>query len=140
MITFNEKTQSVTLCGQEFTLEYFQRVQAPLLVEALGWSVPTLINWCESEGLPLGQFARAPKVQNFLLEREEERQKAAKEQAERERMAHYNSPEQVAIRKRQAEALHQSRLNAAQAARGRGRGRKPLAGSGAETIIASLLD
>ena len=138
MITFNEKDQSVTLCGQSMTLEYFQRVQAPLLVEALGWSVPTLINWCESEGLPLGQFARAPKVQNFLLEREEERQKAAKEQAERERMAHYNSPEQVAIRKRQAEALHQSRLNAAQAARGRGR--KPLAGSGAETIIASLLD
>ncbi|WP_323973475.1 hypothetical protein [Aeromonas hydrophila] len=138
MITFNEKTQSVTLCGQVFTLEYFQRVQAPLLIEALGWSVPTLVNWMESAEIPLGQFARAPKVQNFLIEREEERQKAAKEQAERERLAHYNSPEQVAKRKRDAEALHQARLNAARAARGNGR--KPLAGSGAETIIACLLD
>ena len=48
MITFNEKTQSVTLCGQSMSLEYFQRVQAPLLVECLHWSPETLIKWCES--------------------------------------------------------------------------------------------
>ncbi|MFM5439042.1 hypothetical protein ACET9K_06160 [Aeromonas enteropelogenes] len=133
MITFNEKTQSVTLCGQEFSLEFFQRVQAPLLVECLHWSPETLVNWCESAEIPLGQFARVPKVQTFLIEREEERQKAAKEQAEREYWAHYNSPEQVAQRARDTEALHQSRLRASQAARGRSNGR-------ATTLIAELID
>ncbi|TNH91672.1 hypothetical protein [Aeromonas sobria] len=113
MITFNEKTQAVTLCGQTMTLEYLQCVQAPLLVDALHWSVPTLVNWMESAGIPLGQFARVPKVQNHLIEREEAHEKARKEQAERERLAYYNSPEQVAERKRQAEELHKYRLKQA---------------------------
>lgn len=122
MITFNEKTQSVTLCGQEFSLEYFQRVQAPLLIDALHWSVPTLVNWMESAEIPLGQFARVPKVQNFLIEREEERQAAEKARKEAEHQAWYNSPEQVAQRARDAEALHQARLKHSQEMR---RGHKP---------------
>lgn len=118
MITFNEKTQSVTLCGQSMSLEYFQRVQAPLLVECLHWSPETLINWCESAEIPLGQFARVPKVQSYLVAREEQRAQAAKEQAERERLALYNSPEQVALRKRQADELHQYRIRQGAAMRG----------------------
>ncbi|MFM5207222.1 hypothetical protein [Aeromonas hydrophila] len=114
MITFKEKTQSVTLCGQEVTLEYFQRVQAPLLIDALHWSVPTLVNWMESAGVPLGQFARVPKVQNFLIEREEERQAAEKARKEAEHRAWYNSPSQVAQRARDSEALHQARLKHSQ--------------------------
>lgn len=117
MITFNEKTQAVTLCGQTMTLEYFQRVQAPLLVDALHWSVPTLVNWMESAEIPLGQFARVPKVQNFLIEREEERQAAEKARKEAEYRAWYNSPEQVAQRARDAEELHKSRLKQAAALR-----------------------
>ncbi|MGN5073668.1 hypothetical protein ACTG2C_01430 [Aeromonas veronii] len=118
MITFNEKTQSVTLCGQSMSLEYFQRVQAPLLVECLHWSPETLINWCESAEIPLGQFARVPKVQSYLAAREEQRAQAAKEQADRERLALYNSPEQVALRKRQADELHQYRIRQGAAMRG----------------------
>lgn len=138
MITFNAKSETVTLCGQSFAIEYFQRVQAPLLVDALHWSVPTLVNWMESAGIPLGQFARVPKVQNHLIEREEERQAAEKARKEAEYRAWYNNPEQVAQRARDAEALHQSRLRASQAARGNGR--KPMAGSGAETLIAEIID
>ena len=114
MITFNEKTQSVTLCGQEFSLEYFQRIQAPLLIDALHWSVPTLVNWMESAEIPLGQFARVPKVQNHLIEREEERQAAEKARKEAEHRAWYNSPEQIEQRARDAEALHQARLKHSQ--------------------------
>lgn len=127
MIIFNEKSQEVILCGQEFTLEFFQRVQVPLLVEALGWSVPTLVNWMESAEIPLGQFARVPKVQNFLIEREEERQAAEKARKEAEYRAWYNSPEQVAQRARDAEALHQSRLKHSQEMR-RGRNSRPRGG------------
>ncbi|HHQ4568267.1 TPA: hypothetical protein ACSP2E_003645 [Aeromonas hydrophila] len=127
MITFNEKTQAVTLCGQAFTLEYFQRVQAPLLVDALYWSAGTLVNWMEAEGIPLGQFARMPKVQNFLIEREDERQAAEKARKEAEYREWYNSPEQVAQRARDAEALHQARLKHSQEMR-RGRNTRPRGG------------
>lgn len=119
MITnYNEKSQTLSFCGMTQTVEYFQRVQGPLLVESLHWSPESLVAVLEREGIPLGQFARVPKVQNFLIEREEERQKAAKERAERERLAHYNSPEQVALRKRQADELHQYRIRQGAAMRG----------------------
>jgi hypothetical protein len=120
MITFNEKTQSVTLCSQEFTLEYFQRVQAPLLADALHWSAGTLVNWMEAEGIPLGQFARVPKIHNFLIERQEARERDEKARKEAEYREWYNSPEQVTQRARDAEALHKSRLeHAALLKRGR---------------------
>lgn len=118
MITFNEKTQSVTLCGQSFSLAFFQRVQAPLLVESLHWSPETLISWMESAEIPLGQFARVPKVQNVLIAREEAREQAEKERIERERLAAYNSPEAVAERKRQAAELHRYRIEQGMRARG----------------------
>lgn len=108
MINFNVETQRLTLCGQEFALEYFQRVQAPLLVDALHWSPETLVNWMEAAKVPLGQFARVPKVQTFLIKRQEERDKAHAEQLERERWAHYNSPEQVAKRAAETARVEES--------------------------------
>ena len=115
MITnYNEKSQTLSFCGMTQTVEYFQRVQGPLLVESLHWSPESLVAVLEREGIPLGQFARVGKVQTHLRDREEAREKAEKARKEAEHLAWYNSPEQVAQRARDSEALHQARLKHSQ--------------------------
>jgi len=127
MIIYNSKdSQSVTLCGQPMTLEYFQRVQAPLLIQALGWSVETLVNWCESAEIPLGQFARVPKVQTYLTNRAAAQEQARKdaEEAEQRRRAMFPTAEERKADAEQARQLHQARLKQAAEIR-KGRFTKP---------------
>ncbi|WP_277206858.1 hypothetical protein [Vibrio misgurnus] len=116
MLKFNSKTDTVELCGQQFTLEYFQTVHAPLLVEALKWDALNIIAMFEREDIPLGRFGRNPKVANALYERAEEKRKAeAERKAEEERRRiMYPTKEELAERKRRIEAnAAASRLYAA---------------------------
>lgn len=141
MLTFNAKTQTVTIRGQEFTLEFFQSVQAPLLIEALGWSAQVLVNQMEANEIPLGQFARMGKVQNFLIEREEQRAIAQKEADERAYNEFYNSSEQVAIRERDAAKLHAYRMEQGRLMRGGAVAhRSAHRGPSSDTIIADFCD
>lgn len=104
------KDDTYKFLGVTFSAEYLQRVQLPMLVEQMHWSPSMLVSLCEREGLPLGQFARSPTVQRYLIEQEELREQAEKERLEAERLAAYNSPEARAERQRNAEALHQARI------------------------------
>lgn len=110
IIRINDET--ATLFNQEFAIRYLLSVQLPMMVDAnsFRWSPETLVTWLETAGIPLGAFATVPSVQTFLVKRRDDRLAAEDARIKAEQLAFYNSPEQVAKRKREAEELHQARI------------------------------
>ncbi|MCS3769651.1 hypothetical protein HNP12_003773 [Aeromonas hydrophila] len=125
---YNESKQTITIAGQSVSIRYARAFVIPVGIKALGWRPSAIVEGLEAIGAPLGSLRDLAPVYNFLLERQEARERAEKERLERERVAHYNSPEQVAIRKQKADQLHRERLEQAARIRGQAGNRSSRAG------------
>lgn len=129
------KANKWSFCGVEFTEEYLQRVQIPLLL-TLGWNASNILPMLERVEFPLGQLARMPQFFNVLEERRVAQEQAEKERLERERLAFLNSPEQIAKRERE----HQEFIQHAQRQAAIVRGARPKNNSYANAPIISMFD
>lgn len=100
VIKYNEKTDTYSVYGQEFSADYFNYVQVPLLLN-LGWSVGFLHNTLKDT--PLANH-RDNRLVNHRIQLAEIAEREAKETAERARLAQLRDPVYQAKLKAEREA------------------------------------
>ncbi|WKS82674.1 hypothetical protein ACSYAF_07900 [Edwardsiella tarda] len=95
MFNYDSKTNTVSLLGQTFTLDYFNRVEVPLLLTTLKWSPRMVLSWYINANLPVPRIAALIEAQEEIAE--EERKAAAEREAfEAHRRANFPTPEERA--------------------------------------------
>lgn len=111
------KADSWSFLGMTMTTDYLNRVQIPLLLDVMGWSVAYIVSNFDSVEFP---FTRHPKIVEYRTElhiAEQQRLEAAEKAAEEYRRMN-PSPEELRRREDAKEAYRLSCLE--QAARIRG--------------------
>ncbi|ELM3723922.1 hypothetical protein RYR28_002719 [Edwardsiella piscicida] len=93
LFSYSPKDNTITCLGQVFTIDYFNRVQVPLLLDALKWSPRLVLSWYTKNNLSVPRIFKLQQAQEEIAE-EERQDTIERQRLEEHRRMHFPTDEE----------------------------------------------